>query len=231
MTKVNAILTVSVLAFSLFFVQGCATDKSFVRNGQASLSPLKVVRYRTPGIIRKNINETFIISAAAVALPGGSVLTAIGDDYAKSRGEGMQQQLPDFGQLVMQKFVEQLGKGKELWPRLIVEDRPAIEGHIETDTLLEFRVQRLAYGYLDFINGAGHGFLSKTVVTMKEPRGKILWQKSFTYSSQDFGRGKEIDAFEADDGKLLKEELAFAIEKTVAAFIEDFNAEKKIAAN
>lgn len=231
MNKVNAILTVSILFFSLFLVQGCATDKAFVKNGQTAIAPLKVVRYKTPGIIRKNVNETFLLSAAAVALPGGTVLTAIGDDYAKSRGESMQQQLPDFGQLVMQKFVEQLGKGQAIWPRLIIEDKPAIEGHIETETLLEFRVQRLAYGYLDFMNGAGHGFLSKTVVTMKEPRGKVLWQKSFTYSSKDFDRGREIDAFEADDGKLLKEELAFAIEKTVAAFIEDFNAEKQIAAN
>lgn len=231
MTKVNAILAVSILSFSLFLVQGCAGDKALVRNGQVSLSPLKVVRYKTPGIIRKNINETFIISAAAVALPGGAVLTAIGDDYAKSRGEDMQQQLPGFGQLVMHKFIEQLGKGQVISRKLIVEDKPAIEGHIETETLLEFRVQRLAYGYLDFMNGAGHGFLSKTVVTMKEPRGKVLWQKSFTYSSQDFNRGREIDAFEADDGKLLKEEIAFAIEKTVTAFIEDFNTEKQIAAN
>lgn len=231
MRRVDVYLSIFTLALSLVFISGCATDKAFVRNGQPAIAPLKIVRYKTPGIIRKNVNETFLLSAAAVALPGGTVLTAIGDDYAKSRGESMQQQLPDFGQLVMQKFVEQLGKRQAIWSKLIIEDKPAIEGHIETETLLEFRVQRLAYGYLDFINGAGHGFLSKTVVTMKEPRGKILWQKSFTYSSKDFDRGREIDAFEADDGKLLKEELAFAIEKTVAAFIEDFNAEKQIAAN
>lgn len=231
MSKVKAILTIFILSFSLFLMQGCAGDRAFVRNGQTAIAPLKIVRYKTPGIIRKNANETFILSAATVALPGGTVLTAIGDDYAKARGENMQQQLPDFGQVVMHKFIERLDKGQANWSKLIVEDKPAIEGHIETETLLEFRVQRLAYGYLDFINGGGHGFLSKTVVTMKEPKGKVLWQKSFTYSSKDFNRGKEIDAFEADNGKLLREELEFAIEKTVAAFIEDFNAEKQIAAN
>jgi len=81
-------------------------------------------------------------------------------------------------------------------------------------------VKRLAYGYLDIVRGGGNGFLSKTMVTMKDSQGEVLWQKSFTYVSKDFERDKGIDEFEADDGKLLREEIEFAADKTAADFIQ-----------
>jgi hypothetical protein len=214
-----------LMVISLLFLQSCTTDKTFIKKDVTSLAPLKVVRYDTPGILRSTMAETLFLTTAAVALPGGSALILLNDGYCKARGETMQTKIPDFGYLVMNKFIERMNMETSKWPVLTFEPKPVGEDYAESCTLIEFKVKRLAYGYLDFVRGGGNGFLSKTVVTMKDPNGEILWQKSFTYLSKDFKRDKNIDEFEAEDGRLLKEEMEFAAEKTVSDFIAHLNGE------
>lgn len=226
MRKITTWMIVFISAASLPFFQGCTTDKPFIKKDVTSLSPLKVVRYETPAILRSTMAETLFLTTAAVALPGGSALILLNDGYCKARGETMQTKIPDFGYLVMNKFVEKMNQETSKWPVLAVRSEPVGEDYAESCTLIEFKVKRLAYGYLDFVRGGGNGFLSKTVVTMKDPNGDILWQKSFTYLSKDFDRAKDIEEFEADDAKLLKEEIEFAAEKTVSDFIAHLNGEK-----
>jgi hypothetical protein len=218
------LITMSVIF--LLFLQGCATDKAFIKKDMASLGPLKVVRYKTPGILRSTVTETLFLTTAAVALPGGTVLLLLSDEYCKARGEDMQMRIPDFGYLVTNKFVERMKSETSDWPVLDVQADPVGEDYARTCTIIEFKVKRLAYGYLDFIRGGGNGFLSKTVVTMKDSNGEVLWQKSFTYLSKNFKRDKDITEFEADDAKLLKEEIEFAAEKTVSDFIDHLNGKK-----
>ena len=225
MKKTTAWLIVFIWAVSLPFFQGCTTDKPFIKKDVASLTPLKVIRYETPGILRSTMAETLFLTTVAVALPGGSALILLNDGYCKTRGETMQTKIPDFGYIVMNRFVEKMNQEASKWPLLAVRSEPVGEDYAEPCTLIEFKVKRLAYGYLDFVRGGGNGFLSKTIVTMKDPNGEILWQKSFTYLSKDFKRDKNIDEFEADDGKLLKEEMEFAAEKTVSDFIAHLNGE------
>lgn len=218
------IITLSVI--SLLFLQSCTTDKAFIKKDVASLAPLKVVRYKTPGILRSTMAETLFLTTAAVALPGGSALFLLSDEYCKARGGGMQMRIPDFGYLVTNKFAERMKSETSNWPALDVRLDPVEEDYAEACTIIEFKVKRLAYGYLDFIRGGGNGFLSKTVVTMKDSNGEVLWQKSFTYLSKNFKRDKDITEFEADDAKLLKEEIEFAAEKTVSDFIDHLNGKK-----
>lgn len=216
-----------LMVISLLFLQSCTTDKPFIRKDAASLAPLKVVRHETPGILRSTVAETFFLTTAAVALPGGTALLLLSDEYCKARGGAMQMKIPDFGYLVMNKFTDRMDRETSDWPALNVEPEPVREDYAESCTLIEFKVKRLAYGYLDFVRGGGNGFLSKTVVTMKDSNGEVLWQKSFTYLSKDFKRDKDITEFEADDGKLLKEEIEFAAEKTVSDFISHLNGKKQ----
>ncbi|GAB4410364.1 MAG: hypothetical protein OHK0032_06140 [Thermodesulfovibrionales bacterium] len=222
-------LMVFIGMVSLLLLQGCTTDRHFVKKDGLLLSNLKVVRYETPGILRSTMAETFFLTTAAVALPGGSALLVLSDEYAKARGEKMQVKIPDFGYLVMDKFARRLKRERPDWPVLTVVEKPLKEEFTEPCTLIEIRVKRLAYGYLDFIRGGGNGFLSKTVITMKDPEGDVLWQKSFTYLSKDFNRDRDVDEFEADDGKLLKEELEFAAEKTVSEFFKHLKGEDSVA--
>lgn len=225
MNKIIALLMVITWTASSLFLQGCAQDKAFVKKDAAAISPIKCIRYETPPILRSTMAETFFLTAA-VALPGGSALLVLSDEYAKARGEEMQMKIPDFGYLVMSKFIDKMSQEKTNWPELTVENKPVKEEYTESCTLVEFKVNRLAYGYLDFVRGGGNGFLSKTVVTMKDSTGDVLWQRNFTYLSKDFNRDKDINEFEADNGRLLKDELEFAAEKTASDFYQHLNGGK-----
>jgi hypothetical protein len=221
---------------SSFLVQGCATDKSFAKKDFSSLSPVKVIRYETPGIERSTKTETLLLTTAVIAVPGGSALLLLNDEYCEAKGKEMQEEIPDFGLLVMNNFVDKLRKEIPDFPSLIVECNPVEADYTESSTLISFKVKRVAYGFMDPLRGSGNNFYSKTVVTMKNPQGDVIWQKNFLYLSENFDRAKEIEELEADDAKLLKEEMRFAAEKTAADFIahlrgdtSEQNASKKHA--
>ena len=65
-------------------------------------------------------------------------------------------------------------------------------------------------------------FMSQTTVTLKGATGDILWEKNYAYKAADFDRRFSAEEYEADSAKLLKEEITFAAEETVADFIENF---------
>lgn len=210
---------------SSFLFQGCAADKHYVKKDFSSLSPVKVIRYKTPGIERSTKTETLLMTTAVLAVPGGSALLLLNDEYCETRGKGMQKKIPDFGLLVMNKFVEQLKNKIPDFPELTVECKPVDEEYSEPRTLISFKVKRVAYGFLDPLRGSGNNFSSKTVVSMKDPQGNILWQKNFLYLSKNFDRSKSIDELEADDARLLIEEMEFAAEQTAADFVADLNGD------
>jgi len=210
---------------SCFFVQGCATDKPYVKKDFSSLEPVKVIRYETPGIERSTKTETLLITTAVIAAPGGSALLLLNDEYCETKGKEMQKKIPDFGFLVMNKFVEKLKTEIPVFPALAVECEPVDEEYSEASTLISFKVKRVAYGFLDPLRGSGNNFSSKTVVTMIDPQGNILWQRNFLYLSENYGRSKEIDELEADDARLLIEEMEFAAEQTAADFVADLNGD------
>lgn len=137
----------------------------------------------------------------------------------------MQKKIPDFGLLVMNKFVEKIKIEIPDFPALTVACNPVDEEYSEPITLISFKVKRVAYGFLDPLRGSGNNFSSKTVVTMTDPQGNILWEKNFLYLSENFGRSKEIDELEADDARLLIEEMEFAAEQTAADFVADLNGD------
>lgn len=213
-----------ISVFYLLFLLGCTTDKPFVKKDAASLAPMKVVRFETPGIQRRTATENFLITTSVI-LPGGSAVFLLGDEYAKARGGDMQTRIPDFGYLVVDKFTKKINGSSKILPPLTIVEQPVKEEYNESCNLIEFKVKKIAYGYLGPMRGKG--FMSDTLVTMKDPQGEVLWQKDYTYMSKDFNRDdKELDEYEADNAKLLKEECEFAAEKTVLDFINHLNGEK-----
>jgi hypothetical protein len=230
---------VLVLSCSLLFLSACASSEKKLLKGVPSAEPIKVCRYETPGIMKSTGTETALLAAITVAAPGGSALLLVGDEYNRARGSGTQSKIPDFGSLVMDKFVERVKTARPDWPQLSVIPTPLQEDFSETCTVIEFKVARVAYGSLDLTRGGvvfergldrglvSTGFLSKAMVTMKDSEGEVIWQKSYIYLSDNFGREKSLDELEADDYKLLKEEMAFAAEKTAEDFVEHLTGEKK----
>jgi len=229
-----------VLTVSFLVLQGCASsNKQFTNQNLSSLEPIKVCRYETPGIMKSTGTETALLALVTLAAPGGSALLVVGDEYARARGSDTQTMIPDFGSLVMNKFLERIHNERSDWPALTVMQDPLKEDFSEKCTVMEFKVNRVAYGSIDLTRGGialergldkgvvSNGFLSKATVTMKDSQGEVLWQKSYVYLSENFDRSMSVDELEADNFNLLREEMEFAAEKTAADFIEHLNGEPK----
>jgi hypothetical protein len=222
----------------MLLLAGCASsNKRFAKQDKSSSDPVKVCRYETPVIMKSTGTETALLALVTLAAPGGSALLVVGDEFAKARGLGTQTRIPDFGSLVMNKFLAQIKNERPDWPALIVIQDPLKEDFPEKCTVMEFKVSRVAYGSIDLTRGGialergldkgviSNGFLSKTSVTMKDPQGEVLWHKSYVYLSENFDRNMSVDELEADDFSLLKEEMEFAAEKTVEDFIAHLNSQ------
>ena len=233
----------SLLIISSLFLHGCGPgNKELVKRDFSGLEPIKVCRFETPGIMKSTGTETALLALVTLAAPGGSALLVVGDEYAKARGSGTQDRIYDFGALVMDKFLEQIKKDRPDWPSLTVIPEPIKDDSSEKCTVIEFKVSRIAYGSIDLTRGAialerglskglfTKGLMTKTLVTMKDAQGEILWQRSYLYLSEDFKREKTVDELEADNYKQLKEEMVFAADKTVSDFIDDLNGGQKHAA-
>ena len=240
MKKMISWLMASLLIISSLFLQGCGPgNKELVKKDFSSLEPIKVCRFETPGIMKSTGTETALLALVTLAAPGGSALLVVGDEYAKARGSGTQDRIYDFGALVMDKFLDRIKKDRPDWPALTVIPSPIKDDSSEKCTVIEFKVSRIAYGSIDLTRGAialerglnkglfTKGLMTKTLVTMKDAQGEILWQRSYLYLSEDFKREKTVDELEADGYKQLKEEMVFAADKTVSDFIDDLNGGSK----
>lgn len=226
-----------LMIMTAYFSVGCASSntQALGRRDMASLAPIKVVRHETPGILKSTSTETGILALATIAAPGGSALLVVGDAYNQARGAGTKEYIPDFGSLVVDRFVKEIGVARTDWPALTIIPEPLKEEAPEHSTVIEFNVNRLAYGSIDLTRGGiileqgfdkgfiADGFLSKTTVTLKDPGGEVLWQKCYIYLSKDFDREMSLDELEADNYTLLKDEMSFAAEKTVTDFISHLN--------
>lgn len=239
MKRIIPWLMASVWIISALFLQGCGTsNKQLVKKDFSSAEPIKVCRYETPSIMKSSGTETALLALVTLAAPGGSALVIVGDEYNKARGSGTQAKIPDFGSLVMNKFTDRIKTVRADWPPLTVLPDALKDDFSEKCTVIEFKVNRIAYGSIDLSRGgiafevgtdtmSTTGLLTKTLVTMKESSGEVIWQKSYIYLSEKFGREKTMDELEADNFKLLREELEFAADKTVADFVDHLNGGSK----
>lgn len=196
---------------------GCATEKVLLRSDLEMIPQLTVTRESSPEILKYSGAGT----GGGVLLGGVLGLGGIGlamQAIAYSEGKEMRERLglPDFGQLVMKKFVERVVEQIPNWPKMIVEETPIDEApRHDRGYLLKFSVGLItvrSYGDLGLSTSSSGQILA--------PDGKVLWKKTFAYSQTQAGRAKELDELEADGGKLLKEEMDLGAETTVQGFID-----------
>jgi len=217
MRKKFTLVMIVVCIISTGF-QGCATyrDKAFVKQDMTSLSPLKVVRHETPNIWKFSPGGT-----AGGLLLGGIIGLRVSAELNGKKLRG-KIDIPDFGQLVMDKFVARAGKEVPNWPAMDIEKEPVnAEYSYKAGNILEFKLDNPCFTF-----ESGGCFYSITTVVLKNINGNVLWKRSFGYLSKEYGRQRKLEEFEADNGKLLKEEMDFAAEETVSDFIKHFKGEK-----
>jgi hypothetical protein len=233
MKKRAAITLLLLLSGLSSLLAGCSSDKHMVKNCLTQCNSVNVVRHETPGILRNTSAETWLMAVTELAAPGGASLLILGDEYSRARGTAVQDKIPDFGLLLLEKFADRIRQERKDWPMLAIYSTPVSEDLPLSGIVIDFEVKRLAYGTLDLTRGGvvmeggrinkgiiSDGFLSKTVVTMKDQKDEVLWQKSFTYLSADHDREMALDVLESDNASLLKEEIDFAADMTVANFLD-----------
>jgi hypothetical protein len=219
MAKMNGQSLIFLLFFSLILFQGCASvpEKRFTGKDMSSLSPVKVITYKTAEIRRVTAGRTL---AGALTLGLGS------NAIAESGGRAMREKyaLPDLGELIMKKFTEKIQEEVPGWPQMNIEEKPVERGYTSPGPLLvlqTFFIQVADAGYC-------HGFCAFTDIAMQDSKNNVVWLKRFSYRSKNFGREpKSFSDYEKENGKLLKEEMNFAAETTVSRFIEHFKGDKK----
>jgi hypothetical protein len=212
--------TTKVTAFIFLFIiviQGCALpNQPYVKKEASEATPLKVVRYSAPDVRRYAIGEGIAIFVAGSVILSpfvGLPLACIYHDINKLPDD---KEIPDYGKLVMDKFVNRAKNEIPGWPAMIVEEKPIWEAsQDESNYILEFKADSL-----EIKNSKGLRFT--TIVTMKDKENNIIWEKGYKYISEQFNHQVNYDQLKIDNYKLLKEEMAFAAEATVTDFIDHF---------
>jgi hypothetical protein len=201
-----------ILSISVFSLEGCSTDKPFVKRVSISDLSSKVVRHQTPNIKKIGLGTAFgfIIGGAIAA----NVVSEI-----ESKKFRDQMTVPDFGQLLMERFVERAEKEISDFPKMMIENKP-IDGDLiyGNGILIIFKVDQLM---LDFSK-----LVSVSKIRMENNQKEVLWQKTFGYSSKKFSRKVNLEELKVGNIKSLRDEMEFAVETTVSDFIKHFREGK-----
>lgn len=204
-----------VLVIFAIFLSSCVKSVPFVNSDINSFGPIEMVMYKTPKIQVATLGGLFLQSLGGLLT--APVGIAINENAAKKVKDGVI--LLDFGGLVMKHFSERVRKEIPNWSQMTIRDQPVNKNYeSEVGNQMEFRVDKWGV--------AGRYFYSLTIVTMKSANGKIIWQKAFSYHSSTYKRGRKLEEFLADNGKLLKEEIVFAADLTVSDFINYLKGEE-----
>ena len=219
---------------------GCATaDKPLRINDLLSLSPLKVIRFETPPIKR----YTWGVATKSLLLPTTYFMHGFfggfgTDALATMDGMALRKKcfLPDYGQLVMNKFNEKVAKDKTSWPRMLIEDNPVqMEVPVSpiaspvSDIPVQKKYEYKSSNTLSFNVaciylhdwGFRKGLYTSTIAEIHIVTGHLIWRKRSDYSQKKAGRERELEEIEANDCTLLKEGMDYAAEMTAEEFIED----------
>jgi len=213
--------TIIGLALALL-IQGCAADKALVKSEFPTTTPITAVHRQTRPFVVLTFGKVVAGATLGVLLSGGLgaglMVSALSSGDSE---EGRQLLGPlDFGHMVKKRFIERAASEIPNWPGdqlKVIEVPIGSEEQIEAPSMLEFK--------------AGWMFNSWRIIADADvelrarPQGDPIWRKMVRYNGSDYGRSHSWDEFRAEDGKLLKEEMEFAIDTIVSAMLKHFRGE------
>ncbi|OPY76292.1 MAG: hypothetical protein A4E64_01589 [Syntrophorhabdus sp. PtaU1.Bin058] len=206
-------------------LHGCASspDKTLARKDLQSIDQINLVRYEFPGYMKETTGSK--VASTAIAVPfmlfgaigggiGGGLYASVKSSMMTSAGKEMQNKynLPDFTGVVHKEFSERLPKNFPDWPRIIIEPN-AVSDDYQNPSGCFLSIKSLV------MVSDGAGLQTDTIAQMVDSTQNVLWQKRVSYKSSDFNRPCKFEQLEADNGKLLHEEITLAVEKTVTGLI------------
>ncbi len=178
---------------------------------------MKVVLYETPNLrvySTGGLIASIVVGAVIIGVIGAGLGYAV--HHAVST-QAKDPELPDFGKIVTDRFVERSKNEIVGWPPMNVADAATTEAAIDkSSNIIEIKVD-------DIRVEKGSALITQTILTMKNREGATVWQKGYAYDSTFFNRPTTLEKLKADNYKLFKEEFTFAAEQTVTDFINHFN--------
>lgn len=222
--KLIALMVACSLVFPSFLLQGCATGKGLTMESVDQQGSIKVVRFRTPPLKRENYWRGFAIDIPAIfimvdysislGLAGAFLADVISHDIAVKEGRRVTEDcgLPDYGQLLAERFAGAVCREIPGWPAMEIIDE-AIEHDFafEEGHVFFIRVNDLT------LSGGDMSREFEIRVTVEMYNGKErVWYEFFIYNPGEYSRVDDIDALTADWCGLLREQMEFAAEKTSA---------------
>ena len=215
-------IEVSLLVFILLLVQACATqEKKLSIHGFQSVPVIHLVRYETSPFLKDTagaqaVAMTGIMFGAIGGGLGGAMYYKIMESSGKELADKLS--LPDFGDIVFSRFSDRLNSDMSHWPKIKTISEPVDK---------EYKAEQgftiiMTFGEIKVVNGTG--LSTVTTAKMIDEDNNLLWNKTYHYKSKWSKRVTNIDELEAENGKLLKEEFAYAAEMTIADLMQHLNA-------
>ncbi len=153
------------------------------------------------------------------AVPAAGVYTSSRDRVMSDAGDEVRAKysLPDFTEVLQKKLHERLSAEIPNPAKLVLDQ-----------TLVDAEFRKTSDGLLTIGSIVhlkdGAGVRSVARIELIDATNHVLWRKDYIYISKDRNRTTDLAALYADDGKALKEEIAYAAQQTVENFLYDFNA-------
>jgi len=201
-------------AVLLTSLAGCASDQALQANRLDSVAMLTLARYPTPSIQRHSEGTI----AGGGLLLGGFGMEALAGAAGTELSERCK--LADFGLLVAGEFASKAPQQIPKWPPMEVKPGPVESPNSVKDSYV-ITIQPVAVRQYSF--GAAKGLNTSVMATLASPKGEVLWTRQAFYSQKQVHRERELVDLEANECKLLEEEMQHAA--TVTA--DDFVAELK----
>ncbi len=196
----------------------CVSNKHFSGADIRSLEPIKVVRHETPKIRIIWGKELNIITVGLGPGVASHMLESSSDKKIKAKSDLTANDifLPDFGELVLKRFSERVADEVPDWPKMEVDNQPVDKKFKYRDgTLIEFDVVVLDVKW-------PVGLVTEVVGTMKDSRGRILWQKNYFFTDHKREWGWPLGDYFVFNGEYLRKELLRVADLTVTDFITHF---------
>jgi len=203
-----------MVACLLVVLQGCAGSFHLSKSETQSMRAIQVAHYETPGLMKKTMKtEAIAIASMGFGAIGSMVGANASMGIAGKEGRQLTEAygLPDFGDMVFKGFVEKLRENVPKSPELQVLDNPIDDEYRAPDSAHLITVQVVMVAIDDW-----NGLSARTIGKVISPRGSVIWEKIYNYKTTDFSGQYSLKELEADNGSLLKQEIARAAEKTVS---------------
>jgi len=221
-------LVLSLVIMGCLVLQGCGLpNQPYTKKDAADAKPLEVRRIETPNHrVYSPFGMAGTMIVCGVLLGGIGAGLGYGIHYLTTI-QSSNPEIPDFGKMVTDKFVERSVKEIPDWPAMTVADKP-----VTADVLPAENGYTLVVKIEDIRIVTDSGLGIQTEIKMVDKSSNVIWEKGYFYDPNNFYRVADYETLKADNFKRLKEEFVFATDITVTDFIAHFknslsrNAEK-----